>query len=78
MRESISQEPSLLISADALALLLNVSKRSIVRLKAAGKLPPMVPIGRGKWRRDEIERWLAADCPTQSEWKALNGKGGSR
>ena len=79
MRESISQGPTLLLSSDDLAHLLRISKRTVWRRRSDGSLPAAVPFGRFvRWRRDEIERWIAADCPTQSEWKALNEKGGSR
>ena len=72
-------ESSPLLSANDLARRLNVSRRSIWRWRSAGKLPAPVVVGRLiRWRRDEIERWIAAGCPNRREWEAFNGKGASR
>ena len=56
---------TLLLTADHLAKLLCVSRLSIWRWRAAGRLPAPLRIGRViRWRRSEIETWLAARCPS--------------
>jgi predicted DNA-binding transcriptional regulator AlpA len=49
-----------LLSIDALARVLNASRRSIERLRSAGKLPrPDLRIGKmPRWRPETIRRWI--------------------
>jgi predicted DNA-binding transcriptional regulator AlpA len=56
----------LLIDIHALAVLLDRSVASLERDQAAGRLPAPVRIGGSKrWRRADIETWVAAGCPTR-------------
>lgn len=56
----------LLIDIHALAALLNRSVASLERDQAAGRLPAPVRIGGSKkWRRTDIEAWVAAGCPAR-------------
>jgi excisionase family DNA binding protein len=65
---SVGGEP-LLIDAAELARLLMVSVKTIDRWLRAKKLPAPIVIGRERrWRRQEIEQWLAAGAPSQHEW----------
>jgi excisionase family DNA binding protein len=58
---------SKLLTADQLAKLLNISIRTLWRLRAGGKLPAPVRLGGSvRWRPVEIEAWLAAGCPDAS------------
>lgn len=58
-----SASPSLLVNQRELALLLSSSPRSIQRMRHEGLLPPPVKLaGRPRWRRADIERWLAEQC----------------
>ena len=60
-----TQAETLLLAAGDVAELLAVSRLTIFRWRAAGRLPPPLKIGRVvRWRRLEIETWLAAGCPT--------------
>ena len=60
---------ALLISAEQLAELLHVSKRTLWRLRSRGRLPEPVLLGSSvRWRSAEIESWVLAGCPTLSEW----------
>ncbi|MBW3598151.1 MAG: helix-turn-helix domain-containing protein [Planctomycetes bacterium] len=71
--ESAAAAQPLLISAPQLATLLSVSERTVWRLQAAGKLPRPVKIGGQKrWRRSEVDRWIAAGCPPRTEWEQFN------
>ncbi len=56
----------LLVDIHALAGLLDRSVASLERDQAAGRLPAPVRIGGSKrWRRADIEAWVAAGCPAQ-------------
>jgi excisionase family DNA binding protein len=68
---SADAEP-LLIDAAELARLLMVSVKTIDRWLRAKKLPAPIVIGRERrWRRQEIELWLAAGAPAQREWERM-------
>lgn len=63
------------IDAIALAELLGLSVRTIRRLDASGKLPQPVKIGGAvRWRREEINAWLAADCPDRQQWESMRAQ----
>lgn len=56
----------LLVDIHALAVLLDRSVASLERDQAAGRLPAPVRIGGSKkWRRADIEAWVAAGCPVR-------------
>lgn len=60
----------LLLTSDALARMLQISKRSLMRLRSAGKLPRPVRLGRSvRWRTVEIREWVDAGCPAMSVWQ---------
>ena len=59
--------PTLLLSADRVAAALDISVRSLWRLRAAGQLPKPVKIGGSvRWRCEEITQWIADGCPALS------------
>lgn len=65
---------SLLVDARELARLLAVSPATLFRMKAAGKVGPReLALSRGciRWRRDSVERWLAA---SEREGRLLDRK----
>jgi excisionase family DNA binding protein len=71
----------LLWNAADLAQALNVGEATIWRWASAGKLPASIKLGGARrWRREEIERWVAACCPARREWEALTAArgGGAR
>jgi excisionase family DNA binding protein len=64
----------LLLSAEEVAGLLGFSVRHVRRLDSADQLPAPVRPGGGravKWRREDIEGWVAAGCPDRRTWEAL-------
>jgi predicted DNA-binding transcriptional regulator AlpA len=73
---------SMLIDARRLAELLDVSKATFDRMKAAGKLPRHIELSRGchRWRLSEVRDWIDAGCPPIKEWEARRRveKGGPR
>jgi excisionase family DNA binding protein len=69
-RES-TETPLLIPDIDA-ARLAGVSRATWHRLRAAGKLPPAVKLGRKVlWRRAEIEEWIRSGCPDAATWRAM-------
>lgn len=70
---------NLLISAEELATILKVSKRTLWRLVSGAKLPRPVHIGRSpRWRLDEINAWIAAGCPDLNTWNNLAKDGSDK
>lgn len=63
---------SLLLGISDLTLLLGTSTRTLHRMKSAELLPAAVRLGsQFRWRRDEIEQWIAAGCPSQLQWEQI-------
>jgi len=68
MAKSFTQLRALLSVSD-LAELLNTSSRTIHRLNSAGLIPCPLRVGcRLRWRREEIDAWLKAGCPSRNGW----------
>lgn len=54
----------LLINVKQVGKILGVSVRSVWRLLSEGKIVPPVRLnGAVRWRRGELERWIAEGCP---------------
>jgi len=69
----------LLIPDTAAAALAGVSRAHWHRLRAAGRLPPPVRLGRKVlWRRLEIVAWIDAGCPDSRTWGAIQAAAGRR
>lgn len=61
--EIIPQTPTLL-DVRAVALMLGCSPRHVYRMCDAGKMPVPVRVGAlVRWRRAELESWIADGCP---------------
>lgn len=61
-----------LIPDTAAAALAGVSRATWHRLRAAGKLPPPVKLGRScRWNRAEVLLWIDAGCPDARTWAAM-------
>ena len=53
-----------LLDVRAVAALLDCSPRNVYRMADAGRMPPPVRIGAlVRWRRTDMEIWLAEGCP---------------
>jgi len=53
-----------LLDAKGVAVLLDVSLRTIWNMRDSGRIPKPVKVGRlCRWRRAEIERWIKDGCP---------------
>lgn len=58
----------LLLTDNQVAELLQISRRSVWRSLKRGELVPPVRIGgAARWRRRDIERWIAEGCPACPE-----------
>ncbi len=54
-----------LMSARQVAELLNISTRTLWRLKSAGRLPSAIRIGKSiRWRREDLNTWIEEGCQT--------------
>jgi predicted DNA-binding transcriptional regulator AlpA len=68
-----NMEP-LLITADQVAALLQVSARTVWRLRSAGKLPKPVEVGGSvRWNSEQMRKWIVEGCPV--EQPRQNGRG---
>lgn len=62
----------MLLSVVQVAAMLGVSRAHIWRLHTAGHLPAPLRLGRAvRWRRSELEAWLAAGAPHRDKWREL-------
>ncbi len=65
--------PGALLGVRAVAKMLDCSTRHVYRLTDAGRLPSPLKLGAlVRWRRADIDNWLAAGCP------AVRRPGGTR
>ena len=64
----------LLLTAGAVARLLQVSVRTIRRLVLEGRLIAPVKLGGCvRWRADEVREWIDNGCPRMAEWQKQKG-----
>ena len=69
----------LALDTRGLARALGVSARHIAALRAQGRLPAPVRLGkRVVWPRSEIEAWLAAGAPSLDRWQEMRSREGGR
>jgi excisionase family DNA binding protein len=62
----------LLIPDTIAAAMAGISRAHWHRLRAAGKLPPAVRLGRKVlWRRADVTAWIEAGCPDARTWAAM-------
>lgn len=67
---TIEAVPKLMLTGAELAAALGISERKIESMLAGGRLPAPLRIDRiRRWRRQEIEAWLAAGMPSQADWQ---------
>jgi predicted DNA-binding transcriptional regulator AlpA len=70
---------ALLIPDTAAAAMAGVSRATWHRLRAAGKLPPAVRLGRAlRWRRRDVELWIDHGCPDGRAFAAIQASGRRR
>jgi excisionase family DNA binding protein len=71
--EPIDATRPLMVTAEELAGELQISERTLWRLLSSGQLIEPIRIGRSvRWRREEVERWIANSCPPRDKWESSN------
>lgn len=64
----VDNDEPILLTAQHVAKMLQISPRTLWRLLSAGKLIRPVKLGHSvRWRRDELMRWIADGCPPKSQ-----------
>lgn len=64
-------DPALLVDDRAAAAMLGISRAHLHRLRAAGKFPVGVKLGRAlRFDRAELTAWVGAGCPDMAIWRA--------
>ena len=73
MTDVPTNSTALLLDAKDSANLLGVSRSHFYGLDSFGRLGPQaIKLGKSsRWRRDELERWVANDCPPRQRWQAM-------
>ncbi len=62
----------LALTAEQVGVALGVSRATVWRMHASGRLPAPVRFGRAvRWEQYTIEEWLAAGAPSREQWEAL-------
>lgn len=62
---SAPEKGALLLTIEDVSQLVGISVRQIQRLKSLGQFPKEIRIGGSvRWRRVDIEHWVADGCPT--------------
>ena len=63
-----------LLSAKEFAKMISLSFRQVHRLNSCGKIPKPVKIGGAlRWKREDIELWIAMQCPDRQTFEAQKG-----
>jgi len=71
---SETKQTAQLLTAKTLAGILSTSVRTVWRYRSSGRLPATVCIaGAIRWRRTDIEQWIAMGCPGRKEFEAMQG-----
>ena len=71
----MANDIALLVDANEAARMCSMHRGSWYKIVAAGKTPASIRIGSMvRWRRDEIEEWIAAGCPPRAKWDSLQKK----
>lgn len=61
-----------LLTDAEIATLIKVSRRQVWKLLAMGRLPEPIRIGRSvRWKKTDIEAWIANGCRVESQGKAV-------
>lgn len=63
----------LMLKVDDVATLLAISTRQVFRLSDSGKMPRPLKLGGAvRWRRSDIDAWIAKECPNCDPMRADN------
>lgn len=60
------------LTVDQLARIFKISRATVYRLLASGRLPRGRRLNRcRRWSRREIEAWMAEGCPIAEQWEQI-------
>ena len=70
--KGIESKNEKLLTAQAVAEKLSLSKRAIFRMRSAGLICSPVKVGAGaiRWRESDIDSWIEWDCCSMQEFNA--------
>lgn len=70
-KENRNQASETLLTAQAVAERLSLSKRAVFRMRSAGLICSPIKVGAGaiRWRQSDIEKWISMGCPSRSEFE---------
>jgi len=76
-KERLSQVSETLLTAQAVADKLSLSRRAVFRMKSAGLICPAIRVGQGavRWRLNDIEQWIQLGCPDRKTFEAMQQVG---
>lgn len=75
MKKCEANVEQLLVGIDGLATMIGLATRTARRKAACGQLPLPVKIGgTARWRRQEIEDWVLAGCPSRFRWEQIKAQ----
>lgn len=60
MGKPMSDQPDEILTIDEVAAYLKAGKRTVYRLAASGKLPAFKLGGTWRFRRDDLNKWIAS------------------
>ena len=60
MGRQVSDQPNEILTIDEVAAYLKAGKRTVYRLAASGQLPAFKLGGTWRFRRGELDRWIAS------------------
>jgi excisionase family DNA binding protein len=60
MGKLMSNQPDEILTIDEVAVFLKAGKRTVYRLAASGKLPAFKLGGTWRFRRSDLEKWIAS------------------
>jgi predicted DNA-binding transcriptional regulator AlpA len=70
MNDTVIQET--LLSAEAVAVMLSLSKRQIFRISSQAKISAPIRIGSSvRWSDDKLRDWVEAGCPSRQVWEGV-------
>ena len=77
MQEAPLGGERLLVGVRHVARMLGVSRNTVWKLNASGRMPSPIRLGRRTlWVITELEAWVAAGCPPRHKWQAIREGGG--
>jgi len=76
MNKEANQNSEKLLSTEAVAEILSLSKRTVHRLNSSGLIfKPLRISGSVRYLESELLAWIRAGMPNRVEWEAIRTKG---